>query len=662
MKVQLGRKSVNVEWGLTDRMVAWWNPAAGVERLRSRLQMSAATGGYSGGKRDRRATRNWRPKQTSANEELAADLPDLRSRSRDLVRNVAIATGAIATVVTSVVGDGLVLQSQIDRDALGLTEEQADAWQRQAEREFAVWAKNPDFTSRLNWDELQELALRAVLESGDVFIVRRRRQDIRDTYRLKLQLVEADRVSNENFRANTAALVDGVEMDSDGRPIAYHISTRNPDDTTGLKREWRRFEAGSTVTGQPLILHLYKQQRPDQARGIPYLSPVIEAIKQLGDYGEAEVRAAVISAMFTVFVKPQVLEDTGDASFIGSNDSAANVDAASEISMGNGAVVDLAPGEDVSFADPKRPNTAFDAFVMTVSRHIGVALELPYELLLKSFTASYSASRAALEMAWQMFRTRRSWLAWKFCQPVYEWVVTEAVANGRLAAPGFFDDPVVREAWLGSDWIGPARIQLDPLKEASADLVDLNMGTKTRAQIIMERTGGSFEAKHAQLVKEQKARDDAGLTTAGSVGEAMQPPQQQPDEPPADSQEQQPAADAESMNKTMEIFAQASLVQAEAAKLQAEKPPVNIHLPKVEVSMNVPDIVARVEMPEQKPPIVHVAAPVVNVEVPEQKAPVIHVAAPVVNFQAPKRGTVVKTASKWDAAGRIIEMTEQEID
>jgi lambda family phage portal protein len=262
--------------------------------------------------------------------------------------------------------------------------------------------------------------------------------------------------------------------------------------------------------------------RPDQARGIPYLSPVIETIKQLGDYGEAEIRAAVISAMFTVFVKPASLEGAGDASLIGSNDAASNVDPGSEIALGNGAIVDLAPGEDVTFADPNRPNTAFDAFVTAMSRHIGVALELPYELLLKSFTASYSASRAALEMAWQMFRMRRSWLAWKFCQPVYEWVITEAVASGRLAAPGYFDDPVVREAWLGSDWIGPSRIQLDPYKEASADQIDLQMRTKTRAQIIMERTGGSFEAKHAQLVREQRLALADGMITEPTVGQAIQ--------------------------------------------------------------------------------------------------------------------------------------------
>ena len=519
--VKFGRKDVTVPWTLTDRFVEWMNPAAGLGRLKGRVMM-AEVGGYAGGKRDRRATRNWRPKQTSVNEELSYDLPDLRTRSRDLARNVPIATGAINTVVTSVVGDGLVLQSQIDQEALGLTPDQAESWQRQAEREFTIWSRRPDFTSRLNFDELQELVFRAVLESGDIFVARRRRKDRQDTYGLKLQLIEADRVSNENNGSNSATLVDGIELDTDGVPVAYHISSRYPDDVgRGVKREWRRFEAGSSLTGQPQILHLYKQLRPDQARGIPYLSPVVEAIKQLGDYAEAEVRAAVISAMFTVFVKPGMVSDDGDADFVGTTDG---VDPTSEIALGNGAIVDLGPNEDVVFADPKRPNTAFDGFVTAMSRHIGVALELPYEMLLKSFTASYSASRAALEMAWQMFRTRRSWLAWKFCQPVYEWVITEAVASGRLSAPGYFDDPIIREAWLGSDWIGPSRIQLDPGKEAAADLIDLGMGVTTRQQIIMERKGGSFEQKHQQLVREQRMRDADGLITPGSASEALQPP------------------------------------------------------------------------------------------------------------------------------------------
>jgi lambda family phage portal protein len=256
---------------------------------------------------------------------------------------------------------------------------------------------------------------------------------------------------------------------------------------------------------------LFDRLRPDQARGVPYLAPVIEALKKLGDYAEAELRATVVAAMFTAFVTAAPAADDADP-IIGATDAGSVIDTQKEIALEDaGAIVQLSPGEDVKIANPARPNVAFDAFTASVYKQIGVALELPYELVIKSFQASYSASRAALEMAWQFFRKRRSWLAWRLCQPTYEWCIEEAVAAGRLEAPGFFDDPIRRQAWLGSDWIGPARINLDPKKESDADLQDLQMKVTTRADIIARRTGGTFGQKIAQLAKEEAEIKEAGL-------------------------------------------------------------------------------------------------------------------------------------------------------
>ena len=62
-------------------------------------------------------------------------------------------------------------------------------------------------------------------------------------------------------------------------------------------------------------------------------------------------------------------------------------------------------------------------------------------------------------------------------------------------------------------------------RAAGKDIIDLGMGTKTRAQIIMERTGGSFEQKHEQLVREQRMRDADGLVTPANASSALQPAQ-----------------------------------------------------------------------------------------------------------------------------------------
>ena len=509
---------------LIDRAVSYFSPRLGLERHRTR-QWLAFTGGYVGGRRDRRGTRNWRPGGDSANAAITPDLPELRSRSRDLVRNTPLATGAVGTLTTSVVGTGLALRASVDRDILGWTEEQATAWRQTTEKEFRLWSKQADMTRVQGFEELQALVFRSVLESGDVLIGRRFREDRGDAYGLKLQVIEGDRLSNPQNGMDSATLVAGVEHSPNGVPIAYHVSSNHPGDLNPRAQQWTRVTARDK-TGSPVMLHLFDRQRPDQARGVPFLAPVIEAIKQLGDYSDAEVRAAVVSAMFTVFVTSA--EADGLGSIVGDNENVS--DKEKEIELGHGAIIDLMPGESVEQANPLRPNTNYNEFVLAITRQIGVALGMPFEVLTMSFTSSYSASRAALEMAWKFYTVRRMWLARRMCQPAYEWFLAEAVARGRISAPGFFGDPLVRSAYCAAEWIGPARIQIDPLKEANADAKDLESRVKTREQIILERTGGTFEDKHDQLVRENVMAEEGGLNPPEPVPPTDGPPQKEDDD------------------------------------------------------------------------------------------------------------------------------------
>ena len=168
--------------------------------------------------------------------------------------------------------------------------------------------------------------------------------------------------------------------------------------------------------------------------------------------------------------------------------------------------------KDISVADPKRPNTAFDPFVLAILRQTGVALELPFEVLVKHFTASYSAARAALLEAWKFFMTRRYWLSVNFCQPVYEAWMAEAVATGRISAPGFFDDPLIRRAYCGSEWVGPAKGMIDERAEVEAAQWRVEMGISTLAEETAALTGGDWEKKHVQSAKEFRMRKEAGLS------------------------------------------------------------------------------------------------------------------------------------------------------
>ena len=263
------------------------------------------------------------------------------------------------------------------------------------------------------------------------------------------------------------------------------------------------------------LLHVMAEvERPAQRRGVPLLAPVIEELKQLKRYTDAELMAAVISGFFTVFIKSNTPSELMDQ-FSGVPDEMRYDPDPTALELGTGSICALGENEDIVIADPKRPNTAFEAYVSAICRYIGAALEIPYEILIKQFTASYSASRAAQLEAWKTFRARRERLIDSFCQPVYEEWLAEAVSSGRIAAPGFFSDPAVRAAWSGADWAGDSQGQLDPVKEVEAANLRIKYGFSTLTREAAETTGMRFETIVETRKREIAKLQEAGITLDG---------------------------------------------------------------------------------------------------------------------------------------------------
>ncbi|APG24096.1 phage portal protein [Syntrophotalea acetylenica] len=490
-----------------DKAIGFISPATGARRLQARMAM-AISGGYTGARTDRRQTYNWGLRDSDADSAILGDLPTLRARSRDLERNAPLASGAINTKVTSIVGSGLKPRAAIDRDILtGLTEEQADAWERAAEREFKLATGTADFDIERSHSFLasQALVLRGVLSAGDIFVNLPRKSRPGNPYTLRVNFIEADRVCNPDGKPDTATLVAGIGKDSDGAPVRCHVTKHHPGNLRAAKkREWIPLEYYSK-DGRRLVLHIYRKLRPGQTRGVPDLAPVIELLKQYSKYTDHEIQAAVVSSLLTVFIKNTTGNPQIAMPAVGGISQTQDQIDTEGMELGSGAVLGLLPGEDIEVVDPKRPNTAAEAFLGAMAQQIGVALELPRELLVKNFTASYSASRAALLEAWRFFMTSRTWLAEQYCQPIWEAVITEAVARGRLAAPGFFSDPLVRMAYLGCEWTGDAMGQLNPVQEVTAAQLKVEAGFSTRSRETAGLNGGDWERDERQRAKEQKA-------------------------------------------------------------------------------------------------------------------------------------------------------------
>jgi lambda family phage portal protein len=487
-----------------DKVIGYFAPETALKRryARSTLEIIQNSGyGNYGASTEKSSMAGWNDAGGSATEDIHDNLQRLRVRSRDLTMGVPLAASAVKTYRTNVIGSGLIPKPAIDGDFLGLSEDEVNKLEQQISREFYVWADGVDCDAERmkNFYEIQQLAFLNWLMSGDVFAALQMKKRPGAPYELCIMLIEADRVCtpNETGIDLDEKIVGGVEFDTSGEVVAYHITKHHPLSYRTHKREWTRVEAFGAESGRRNILHVSTMERIGQRRGVPILAPVIESLKQLGRYTDAELLAAVVggyiawiiekdaeksAAPFGEWTKPAVSDDPMQVEQLDKN----------SVKLGPGAVIDLAPGEHAKVPNPGRPNTAFDAFVASISRSIGAALELPYEILIKQFSNNYSASRAALLEAWKSFSMWRTWVVDKFCQPIYEEWFAEAVAKGRIKAPGFFSDPAIRMAYTSTQWYGPTQGQLDPVKEVEAAERRVQYGFSTKAKEAMELTGTDF--------------------------------------------------------------------------------------------------------------------------------------------------------------------------
>ncbi|MDR1516128.1 MAG: phage portal protein [Synergistaceae bacterium] len=469
----------------------------------------------------------WDSTSFGADEDIDRNIVLLRQRSRDLYMGGAlVAAGALKTTRTNVIGAGLTVKPSIAGSILGISSDEADVWQQKAQDEFGLWgeSKDCDAARRNNFAELQQLAFLEWLLDGDVFAALPYIPRPGNPYDVRVLLIEADRVCDPARKDPSKDICQGVETGRNGEVTAYYICNQHPvySGFYSKPKKWKRVAAFGAKTGRPNILHIMESERAGQSRGIPMLAPIIEAAKHLGQYTEAELIAALVAGMFTVFISTETPDVPMGESAIPLDEQ---IDAGDEssIELGNGAVVGLRPNEKATIANPGRPYAGFESFVTSMCRQVGAALEIPYEILLKQFTASYSASRAALLEAWKMFKMRRSWFVSDFCQPIYEEVITEAVAKGRLDAPGFWSAPEIRKAWLKAEWYGPTQGQIDPLKEVNAAVTRVENGFSTRARETSELTGGDFEMNVRQLAHEETLMREAGLKKeGGKEGDAKQ--------------------------------------------------------------------------------------------------------------------------------------------
>lgn len=389
-----------------------------------------------------RRMKGWRTNSTSPNAEIAPKLQLLRDRSRDLCRNNPYAARAVDILVGHQIGYGIMPRSNTGNAGID----------KRVNALFAAWCAQASLDGRHDFYGLQALVGRSRAESGEALILIQRGAG--DGVPLRLQVVEADHLdtTKEDLRPDGSSVRYGVEYDATGRRTGYWLYDQHP----GEMSIWSRTSLTSRLHAAKDVLHVFRELRPGQVRGVPDLTPVMTRMRGLDDYQEAELERARVQACLAAFVTSN--GSPAQAPLAGAVDAASGE---RRETLAPGIIYRLQSGEDVKFNAPAS-NGAYPDHMRSVLHAIAVGFGVTYHQLTGDLRdANYSSLRAG-NIEFRRLVEQAQWLTLipQFCQPVWDAFIAMAELSGRLRprADGY---PV--------QWVPPAFEAVDPLKDAEAE-------------------------------------------------------------------------------------------------------------------------------------------------------------------------------------------------
>ena len=526
---------------IIDSVIGAFSPRTAVHRAHARRVLQR---GYAAAEPSR-LTASKNPKNQSADQELSGPFGANRMRAwaRMLVRDNAWAWGVVDTYVNNVIGKGIFVQSAVETEAGGdeetINEKRDSVWSQ--------WCEVCEINGQYTFAEIQQMAMREIVEAGEVLIrmitVPQKYKGIYRPVPFAIELIEADRLAEERDRLagyttkEGNEIVRGIELDIEGKPVAYWIYPTHPNDIRRISPTPVRIDASE-------IIHLFNRERVGQTRGITLFAPVVNWMRDLGLYVENEIQASAVASCFTVAIR----SDSPTTGLLPPTTMAGET----TDENGNrydylepGMIMRLRTNESIESANPGRPNSGAEPWIRLMLRGIAVGTGLSYETVARDYSqTTYSSNRASQLEDRRRFRRWQRYLIDHFNKPIWN---RFCMAAAQIDLPSF---PSASELLTNPDLAAPSQHMppswewVDPGVEQSSSEASIAAFQSTYAEELGSR-GSNWRqvfyqrAKEQELLKKLKlVQDEAGeMAQPGAPqGMAMGDPAQQQAGPAAPEQ------------------------------------------------------------------------------------------------------------------------------
>lgn len=435
---------------------------------------------------------------------IRQDLPTLRNRARYEIRNNSYAEGIVATLANDLVGVGSDLQFQSGEG------EDAD---NEVEQKFYLWTQKCDIENRMFFGDIQQLTgARQQCESGEALLVLTNAEPKRQWVRtrpepmLRLRVIEPDRLGTPmglmpagyTFGEN---LRDGIEYDEDGKPAFYYILKKHPGSAYNLSTfgEYDKIPASQ-------VIHLYRQNRPGQSRGVPWVTPSLPLFANLRRFTLATIQNAETAANPSGTIETEPLAE------------AEEMDIGDEVEIPRNSLLILPAGSKMNQLKPEHPATTYEMFKNEIINEMARCLNMPFNVAAaNSSKYNYASGRLDWQVYYRFIKTIRSWLEQHLNNRIlFAWL------REALLIPGYFkyykgknlETTIPQWNWPGSEHV-------DPWKEARGQELRLkNLTTNLKAEYAAQ--GKDWEQEIKQRVKEIELCKELGILDDDEAKKVME--------------------------------------------------------------------------------------------------------------------------------------------
>lgn len=405
----------------------------------------------------------------SADAEASSDVRKiLRVRSRYEINNNSYARGIVLTLAHDSVGTGPRLQMLTGDGRLNNTIEAA----------FLTWAKEINLAAKLRTVRM------ARCQDGEAFILMANNPNLKhENVKLDLQLIESDRVTEDNFNRDPSC-IDGVTFDRFGNPTHYRVLKYHPGG------EWLAPEDATINVPAEFMIHIFRQDRPGQHRGVPEITPALPLFAQLRRFTLAVLSAAEAAADFAGILYTDAPPD-GEAERISPFDS---------FQLERNMLLTMPGGWKMGQLDPKQPATTYAEFKREILNEIARCLNMPFNIAAGNSSGyNYASGRLDHQTYYKSIKVDQEFTASVILDRILElWLREYTLANG-ITLESF------EHTWF---WDGMEHV--DPAKEANAQATKLKSRTTTLANEYAKQ-GRDWEAELRQIAAEEKLMKELGL-------------------------------------------------------------------------------------------------------------------------------------------------------